>query len=539
MQLNFQVKESVNSFKILLGNIFESVISFSLVISIRIFLITVVGSLKSVWIHIQEKIISNEIKENGKTVSKIYRAIVFTFYPTLWIFMIGKLIFILNSLLKSNALIIQFNLAELKETVQNVISLFSMTFITISSLFLPSNILTILIFISIAGFLIYLVFGATVFSNNLKIAITFMICALTALGYSHLNSKIESLVGKIKKAFQTMRDSHRTIIPLFFISSFILGIQTLIVSMIILKSNNFWIYIVPGVLLIDWSYNIIYYSIQVFLMHFFYQKNQGKENWKDSSQIIKQNIFEIMLHSFQISIFSLVFNLKFISEFFGGKEAVLARKLTLFEEFYLSFFELGMIYTDQNFYQMSLKGLISEGEIQENIRTEDPKEAKSMLNSGEMILFYIVNFKNFAFRIPIVLTLLSLFKFQIVDLLLKNISYFEFIRKPIFFFEMITNKPSIASLIGFTFYLAMTFYILSAQTSYMANKAYEDEINLRKSQMKDEPNNPIEKVKKTLDDMTKKASDFWNKFFTSQAKGDDDPGITKEELEKEYASQGL
>jgi hypothetical protein len=41
---------------------------------------------------------------------------------------------------------------------------------------------------------------------------------------------------------------------------------------------------------------------------------------------------------------------------------------------------------------------------------------------------------------------------------------------------MVTNKPSLASMIGLTFYLVLVFYILMIPTAYFANKYYEDKV---------------------------------------------------------------
>jgi hypothetical protein len=210
-----------------------------------------------------------------------------------------------------------------------------------------------------------------------------------------------------------------------------------------------------------------------------------KQSLKESYGILKANAYDICFISFQTSILGIFCGAKRLFLFIDAKEdnsdGLLMAQLKKIESLLSGLFQLREIYTDDILAKLALQKLQNEtnepGEIENRSRMYDfAKSLTSPAKTGENVLLYILNFKGLAYRIPMILAGFSFFKFLGVESLIKISGYFSYVQKPLKFFEMVTNKPSLASMIGLTFYLVLVFYILMIPTAYFANKYYEDKV---------------------------------------------------------------
>lgn len=175
------------------------------------------------------------------------------------------------------------------------------------------------------------------------------------------------------------------------------------------------------------------------------------------------------------------------------------QKIINFETLLSNFFDLGSIYTDVLLYRIALDGVdeltveksnqiksddtntqvqtpVAKADLNEKEITEKKRTREFNFESNQTIILYIIGFKSLAYRVPILLASFSFFKLTAVNSFLNKSNQFTFIQKPMQFFEMISNKPSLASVIGLTFYLVLTFYVLSIATTYFAIEIFDDDL---------------------------------------------------------------
>lgn len=471
----------------------DKVLSVICVVFSKFLALAVIKSILDSYRDIKENLWSEDAGKRRKYISKVIRTIIIGLFPALWVLLISCCLYAIISNYKSSDHLVIINKEELNKVFRDVSTMLFKACLVSASMFLPSNILTISIFVLFTAFILYLIYGSTI-ATSFKFFAGFLVCVGAVLGFNIVNNNVENYTKRIQNMFRTLNRNLKTILPLFFISSFIIALQTLLSSILVLEIGYKWIYIIPVLLLSDWTYNIVYNINNIFLMSFLCQSTEKPPSLRTSISICKENLLEVIFRSFQTSLFSVLFNFKILVKFFSGEQGPATMKLTNFEALIKLLLNINELYTDRMFYKMGLDGVKSREKSEiieekqqetliignelaqaENENNEDAED--TVFKSGESILLYLFSFKNFAFRIPMVLSAISFFDIQFVGELLNCSSSLAFIRNPIFFFEKITKNPSLASFIGLLCHLIITFYILSIPISYFANKYHEAKLS--------------------------------------------------------------
>lgn len=442
---------------------------------------------------------SEDKEKRQKLISKRLRQLSVILFSSIWIGLISYCLLKSKIFTNPSQVLKIMNFNEVIHVIWDV-SLMALSISGIfSSFFLPSNIITILVFLAMAGIIAYLIFQLPGIETKPKLGIALGAFLAIITGWLFSKGTIESYIKRMQNAVNSLISKNRTVIPAVLSAAFVVVMQTFVISFALGQGITSVFFIIPVVCLSDWSYNIVNNSLTVFFSTFFYKSklSSDKQDWRFSFNFVKNNFGEICYKSLYESISSVLHSSSTIMKFIDNEEGLVTSKLRNIESILDLFFEVEKLAIFGIFGNMGIKAAIdyendklikkkaesNAASTSEFIKHVSPvlnkfettnENLKSIFESNESITLILLQFRSLAFRIPMLLTTFSLFKFSgLTNVLLSKYSL-GFVQKPLKFLEAVTKNMSMASIVGLTMYLAITFYVLSIWTVYFVDKYHED-----------------------------------------------------------------